>query len=700
MSLSAPARPCNDFDEHFHQQRAQAGHSLSAALVRRGLLLSGGGQERAVPLLAGAAHYWRLEPEHWRPALAAVKAMGFRFVDTYVPWSVHEQSDGSFDFGRVRPALDLALFLRIARELGLEAIVRPGPHINAELTDFGIPERVLWDKACQARGPSGAPVVLPFVPRMFPVPSYASDAYHAEVERFFRALGPVLAPLCQPHGPVALIQIDNEGALYFRDGVYDQDYHPDALRRFRAFLRERYGTLEALVATWGRVEHEGAPASFDTVSPPRGFDAETREELAPHLDWAEHQERLVAEGLGRFATTLREAGVTGVPTSHNFPMGQEATPLDAMLVGRSIDLVGLDYYNRAQAADRRIIGRRTSELALRCDGLDRPAFAPEMGAGFPPYFPPLSEHDSAFTLLAALAYGLRGYSLYMAVERDRWIGSPIDRRGRRRPSASFYEKLNAALERVGWFELRRRVPVRLVVPRAERRLARVLHAFGPVSGALLGVSGLGPREGALERDLGLEVTAAVEVDTLLRALEHALDARGVPYAVVGGEHLDLALGGASWVVVLTSGGFSDELAAALERAVRAGTRVTLGPALRRYDERFSLLSEPWSVAVRHLAHSDPRALDEEVARHVEALDLPRFACDPDGVLATVHEDADGEARVAFAINTTEADLVARITLEGDHRWEDVLDGETVAASGGVVELRLRPTSVRMLSRVR
>ena len=63
----------------------------------------------------------------------------------------------------------------------------------------------------------------------FPVPSYASDAFHDETALWFEAVGRVLSPLQYPKGPIVMWQIDNEGALYFRDGAYDQDYHPDAI---------------------------------------------------------------------------------------------------------------------------------------------------------------------------------------------------------------------------------------------------------------------------------------------------------------------------------------------------------------------------------------------------------------------------------------------------------------------------------------
>ncbi len=96
---------------------------------------------------------------------------GIDIVDVYLPWGVHEQTDGSLDFGARDPRLDAVRFLNLAHSLGLLAIVRPGPHINAELTYFGIPERVIWNRDCQARSPRGMPVVLPVPPLAFRSPA-------------------------------------------------------------------------------------------------------------------------------------------------------------------------------------------------------------------------------------------------------------------------------------------------------------------------------------------------------------------------------------------------------------------------------------------------------------------------------------------------------------------------------------------------
>jgi beta-galactosidase len=697
-------------------------------LVREGLRIG----DETVPLLAGSVHYWRLEPRDWRACLEATKALGLRLVDVYVPWAVHEVAPGKLDLGEADPRRDVAAFLRLVHELGMFAIVRPGPHINAELTYFGVPERVVWDRSCQARTPGDNPVMLPMVPVAFPVPSYASEAFLDEVTRYFQALAPVLAPLRWPDGPIVLLQIDNEGALYFRDGAYDQDYHPDAIALYRAFLRERYRTIEALRAAYekkpappvepastgeGSAEPE-APAEpaaaaaeddglrFSTIEPPKRFDATSPEDLARHLDWAEFHEHLLGHAIERYAKALAEAGLSGLPTTHNLPMGQETTPLNAARITRAVDLAGLDYYYPAGPAARATIARRTTELAVRCDGQGVPSFGCEMGAGYPPFFPPLDERDSAFTVMTALAYGLRGYNVYMAVERDRWIGAPVDRHGRARPFAAFWRNLAAALERTRFHTLARRVPVRLLTPRSERRLARVMHAFGPLTGAIFSVMGAGARERCIEDDLGLGYPVAIEADAFVTAFEQSLEARGVPFAHIGGEDRDVSLAGASWIVCATAGGMSPDLFASLGDAARAGAVVTLGPREPAFDGAFRALASPLDLAalrprpsaVPGLVQGDPASVDEAVARAIDELALPTFACDPDGVFATVHEDAGGAARVLFVLHPGANDVMARVAAPaGVRRATDLLDGTVVDVARGAIEVRMPRKSVRMLA---
>ena len=620
--------------------------------------------------------------------------MGMRLVDTYVPWGEHEAPDGSFDFGDKNPRLDVRRFLRLAHERGLLAIVRPGPHINAELTYFGLPERIVWDPACQARSPKGNPVMLPMVPMAFPVPSYASEAFHEEVERWFDACGPLLSPLRWPDGPIVMVQVDNEGALYFRDGPYDQDYHPDSVQLFRGFLRTKYKRPSALRAAY----HDEA-ASFSTTLPPTRFDATKADELPRHLDWAEYHEHLLATAMDRMTAKLRETGLDGIPTMHNLPLGEAATPLNPKRLQGSIDLVALDYYHHATPAEHAILMRRTTELAARAEGREVPAFGAEVGAGFPPFFAPHDEHDSLYTVMAALAYGLRGFNLYMAVERDRWIGAPIDPHGRPRPLADEYRELCAALERTGFFSLRRRAPVRLLVPRSLRRLARVSHAFGPISPAAFHVLGAGFRESTFEEDLDEQGHApAMAAEAFVRSFERALLARGVPFAYAGGETLDASTHDASWIVCGTAGGLKPEVIKQLRERAEAGCPVTLGPVAPTRDGTWRPLARRVELGSLELETlEDSARADALVARRIEELSLPTFPIAPLDLHISVHEDPAGEVRLVFVMNPTAAPAVARVSVPGPKELVAAI-GEPVVhpRKGGAFDVPIPARTVKIL----
>src|ERR1700722_4560481 len=75
------------------------------------------GGDEVLPVWAGAMHYWRHPRGEWRAGLEAMRAMGLRLVDTYVPWAVHEKAPGEFDFGEDTARLAVAHFLEIAHEL-------------------------------------------------------------------------------------------------------------------------------------------------------------------------------------------------------------------------------------------------------------------------------------------------------------------------------------------------------------------------------------------------------------------------------------------------------------------------------------------------------------------------------------------------------------------------------------------------------
>ena len=99
-------------------------------------------------LRSGAMHYFRIPREYWRDRLSKLKASGLNTVETYISWNLHEKKLGEYDFSGM---LDVREFIRMAGELGLYVIVRPGPYICAEYDSGGFPAYLYRDKNIKLR---------------------------------------------------------------------------------------------------------------------------------------------------------------------------------------------------------------------------------------------------------------------------------------------------------------------------------------------------------------------------------------------------------------------------------------------------------------------------------------------------------------------------------------------------------------------
>ena len=102
--------------------------------------------------LSGEMHYFRIMPECWRDRLEKLRACGLNTVATYVPWNLHEPSEGKFDFdGRA----DLAAYLKLCDEYGLKVMLRPAPYICSEWDFGGLPAWLLKDRNIHIRCSDG-----------------------------------------------------------------------------------------------------------------------------------------------------------------------------------------------------------------------------------------------------------------------------------------------------------------------------------------------------------------------------------------------------------------------------------------------------------------------------------------------------------------------------------------------------------------
>lgn len=391
----------------------------------RGLRVGG----RVVPLVSGAVHYWRVQPERWGTTLDAVRGLGFEMVETYVPWAVHEIERGVFDFTGQR---DVERFVRVAAEHGLQVLVRPGPHINAELPDFGYPLRVLWNDEVMARTALGTPIIIGSRTHFFPAPSYASPRLYAETATWYDEVIPRLAALQWPHGPIVAMQVDNEMGYFFRPEPYLFDHHPEFVRQWR---------------TWSGFG-ERTPAPRDASAPQHVSES-----------WSRFRQWHMQESLRRLGAMMRERGIR-VPLFHN-DWTTIAPPLDPAAMERSgaVDFDGADMY-----VQREILSN-AKHNARQLAGSVKLPWIPEIGAGWVSDLAMpmrIEQLDEEGAMLATLLGGVRGWNFYMLVEREQWYGSPISRHGEVRPGASLHARFTAFLRELDWWSLRREAPVLLL----------------------------------------------------------------------------------------------------------------------------------------------------------------------------------------------------------------------------------------------
>ena len=611
--------------------------------------------QRSIPLRSGSIHYWRLDPESWPAALAAMATAGFNAVSTYVPWSVHERAPGRYDFSGER---DLGRFLDAVATAGLKAIVRPGPHINAELTLFGIPERILADPECQARTAAGTPAWLPAPPRMFPVPSYASSAFIDETGAWLAEVGARIGDRLHPDGPVIAIQLDNEMAMFFRTGAFDLDYHPGAL----AWWREHAGDRDA-------------PVAWDPDDPAAG------------ARWVKFKEVYAARSLAWLADALDRAGLGGLARFHN---GPPIAPvgLAPVAAGEAAgSMPAWDCYQTLRSA------RRVREIGLYLAGTATLPMIAELGVGGPAYVPPPEPPAQMSAAIALFGCGVRAFNLYMAVDRDRWIDAALDGDGVDR--TGWVPAFLAALETIG--DVRPRPLVGLIESRADHRYAIASSVIDPAPPLVSELLDLGPGGFA---ELGLDRQARTQA-RWRRAIADALDAFEIPWALVDQDAGADVLSRFRLLVCPTVRRIDAALWAVLRQAARSGARVVLGPGVPEVDELEAPLGETGLVANMGLLRAetldDLDALGSDLAGAAAPLpDLWIAPSHPEVICSPLYRQDTGELGALVAVNTGVSRVRAQIASTPDARFTDAVDGQSLAARGEVVGVVLEPRSARLL----
>ena len=201
---------------------------MSFTSVNKELLLDGKPQT----LLCAEFHYYRTPKHLWEERLKLVVEAGFTCVASYIPWLIHEEFEGDFDFtGRKRGEHDLVGFIELLESYGLYFIPRPGPFIMAEMKNDGVPfwvyqkyphiKPITWDHK------QGTTVTVDYMDKDF---LSASKTYYEQII-------PLLVNKLHPKGNVIALQLDNEvGMLSWVSN--NPELNEPVIKSFIQFLNE------------------------------------------------------------------------------------------------------------------------------------------------------------------------------------------------------------------------------------------------------------------------------------------------------------------------------------------------------------------------------------------------------------------------------------------------------------------------------
>ncbi|GAP13489.1 beta-galactosidase [Longilinea arvoryzae] len=410
------------------------------------------------PLLSAEIQFWRLDPADWEPCLLALKDIGFEIVATYFSWRRFEPAPGQFDFdGRTDPRLNVRRFLDLCQKHHVRVHLKPGPWICAEEKNGGYPDWLIEHRELLALDSKGKIIQGYNPPFRAPIPSYAHPLYRSYARKWLEAVRAALEGYFYPHGPIILVQLDNEPSMTFHDRLFEGDYNPSIVAEnglYPRWLESRYP---------GRTPISSAPRSFDHASTQDLF------------DWTEYKEFLLQDHIQFLKQAFQGQRPLDVLYTLNInEHPQLATPNNWMLLQKACDFIGYDYYFIPPFKWQDCVNMA---FAISYSQAVAPlVWAPELMAGIwispgvDEDHPGFGLSDLAFFQYSAFALGLKGANFYMAVNRENWADAPVTVAGRPGSTYSSVKNLIQLLKRIpDYFSLQKNSQVGVVFAHRDAR---------------------------------------------------------------------------------------------------------------------------------------------------------------------------------------------------------------------------------------
>ncbi|NUT72999.1 beta-galactosidase [Pseudarthrobacter sp. C4D7] len=277
-------------------------------------------------------------PEQWPVSvrledLELMREAGVNFLSVGIfSWALLEPSEGTYDFGWLDEVMDnLAdIGVKVALATATAAppawLVRKHPEILPVTADGTV------------LGPGSRRHYTP-----------SSSAYR----RYAAGITRVLAERYKDHPALALWHVDNELGCHISEFHGEED-----AAAFRVWLERRYGSIDALNASWGTAFWSQSYGSFAEIMPPSA--APSTLNPGQQLDFQRFSSWALTDYYHCLVAILREV-TPEIPCTTNLMASSATKSMDYFAWAKDLDVIANDHYLVAADPERHI------ELAFSAD---------------------------------------------------------------------------------------------------------------------------------------------------------------------------------------------------------------------------------------------------------------------------------------------------------------------------------------------